>query len=109
MRKSQIFVTDDVPLLNQMEKPQLYNGCEVTSLAMILNYHGVVVTKNELAENIQTVPLTYKNGKKGNPNVGFVGDMANGPGLAAYNGPVFELAQEYVGDKAVNLTNSSFS
>jgi uncharacterized protein YvpB len=98
----------DVSLVNQIEKLQLYNGCEVTSLAMILNYHGVVVTKNELAENIQTVPLTYKNGEKGNPNVGFVGDMANGPGLAAYNGPLFELAQEYVGDKAVNLTNSSF-
>src|SRR5215510_6806733 len=51
----------DVPLLNQMDKPLLYNGCEVTSLAMILNYNGVKVTKNELAENIKTVPLTYSN------------------------------------------------
>jgi len=99
----------DVPLLNQMDKPILYNGCEVTSLAMILNYNGVKVTKNELAKNIKTVPLTYQNGKKGNPNAGFVGDMANGPGLAVYNKPVFELAQKYVGDRAVNLTNSSFN
>ncbi|MFF2448390.1 C39 family peptidase [Neobacillus sp. NPDC058068] len=99
----------DVPLLNQMDKPKLYNGCEVTSLAMILNYHGIKVTKNELAEKIKTVPLTYSNGKKGNPNAGFVGDMANGPGLGVYNGPVFELAQKYVGDRAVNLTNQPFS
>ncbi|MCL6572023.1 MAG: C39 family peptidase [Bacillus sp. (in: Bacteria)] len=92
-----------------MDKPQLYNGCEVTSLAMILNYHGVNVSKNELAEKIKTVPLTYDNGQKGNPNAGFVGDMANGPGLAVYNGPVLELAQKYVGDRAVNLTNRPFA
>src|SRR4051794_8824899 len=49
----------DVPLLKQMDPPLLYNGCEVTSLAMILNYHGIKVTKNELAQNIKTVPLTF--------------------------------------------------
>ncbi|MBO0959838.1 C39 family peptidase [Neobacillus sp. MM2021_6] len=98
----------DVPLLNQMDSPKLYNGCEVTSLAMILNYHGVTVTKNELAQKINTVPFTYGNGKKGNPHAGFVGDMANGPGLGVYNEPVLKLAKKYVGDKAVNLTNHSF-
>ena len=25
----------DVPLINQMDDPELYNGCEVTSLAMV--------------------------------------------------------------------------
>ncbi|PLS02158.1 C39 family peptidase [Neobacillus cucumis] len=99
----------DVPLIKQMDPPVLYNGCEVTSLAMILNYNGVKVTKNELANNIKTVPLRYSNGKRGNPNVGFVGDMAHGPGLGVYNGPVFELTKKYVGDKAVNLTGRLFS
>jgi len=99
----------DVPLIMQMDQPLLYNGCEVTSLAMILNYSGVKVTKNELAENIKTVPLTYSNGQKGNPNVGFVGDMAHGPGLGVYNGPVFELTKKYVGDRAVNLTGKPFT
>lgn len=99
----------DVPLLNQMDQPLLYNGCEVTSLAMILNYHGVKVTKNELAENIKTVPFTYSNGKKGNPNAGFVGDMVHGPGLGVYNGPMLELAKKYVGKRAVNLTNKPFT
>ncbi|NRD78029.1 C39 family peptidase [Bacillus sp. BRMEA1] len=96
----------DVPLINQMDPPMLYNGCEVTSLAMILNYSGIKVTKNELASHIRTVPLTYDNGQKGNPNEGFVGDMINGPGYAVYNGPVFELAKKYAGNRAVNLTGS---
>jgi hypothetical protein len=54
----------DVPLINQMDAPKLYNGCEITSLAMILNFHGLKVTKNELAKKVKTVPLTYNNGKK---------------------------------------------
>jgi len=99
----------DVPFIMQMDQPLLYNGCEVTSLAMILNYSGVKVTKNELAENIKTVPLTYSNGQKGNPNVGFVGDMAHGPGLGVYNGPILELTKKYVGERAVNLTGKPFS
>ncbi|AZU60834.1 C39 family peptidase [Neobacillus mesonae] len=99
----------DVPFINQMDHPMLYNGCEVTSLAMILNYHGVRVSKNELAEKIKTVPLNYPNGQKGNPNAGFVGNMARGPGLGVYNGPIYDLAKKYVGDKAVNLTNSPFT
>lgn len=99
----------NVPLINQMSAPRLYNGCEVTSLAMLLNYHGIKVTKNELANEIQTVPLTYKNGQKGNPNVGFVGDMVNGPGLGVYNGPIFHLAERYAHDKVVNLSGSLFT
>ena len=99
----------DVPLIKQMDQPLLYNGCEVTSLAMILNYAGVKVTKNELADHIKTVPFTYSNGTKGNPNVGFVGDMAHGPGLGVYNGPVYELTKKYVGDRAVNLTGKPFT
>ncbi|WHZ05375.1 C39 family peptidase [Neobacillus sp. YX16] len=98
----------DVPLINQFSEPHLYKGCEVTSLAMILNHHGIEVTKNQLAEKIITVPFEYPNQKKGNPHVGFVGDMADGPGLSVYNEPIFDLAKEYAGEKVMNLTNSPF-
>ena len=98
----------DVPLINQMDSPRLYNGCEVTSLAMLLNYVGVNVTKNELAAKVKKVPLDYGNGLKGNPNAGFVGDMENGPGLSVFNGPINDLAKEYAGDRVENLTNSPF-
>ncbi|WP_408004842.1 C39 family peptidase [Radiobacillus kanasensis] len=96
----------DVPLLLQMADPMLYNGCEVTSLAMILQYHGINVTKNQLAEEIPYVPLTHSNGQKGNPHEGFVGDMAQGPGLGVYHGPIHALAQTYVGERAIDLTGS---
>lgn len=99
----------DVPLIRQLDPPLLYNGCEVTSLAMILNYSGIKVTKNDLAAQIQKVPLTYNNGQKGNPNVGFVGDMVHGPGYAVNNGPIYQLAKKYAGVRAVNLTNSPFT
>ncbi|OCA87538.1 hydrolase [Bacillus sp. FJAT-27225] len=98
----------DVPLFNQMAAPRLYNGCEVTSLAMILTFKGIEVTKNELAKSIERVPLNYRNGKKGNPNAGFVGDMENGPGLGVYHEPIFDLAKKYAGDRAENLTGQSF-
>jgi uncharacterized protein YvpB len=97
----------DVPLLNQMDAPRLYNGCEVTSLAMILLYAGYDVTKNELAEQIPYVPLQYDNGLRGNPNKGFVGDMQNGPGLGVYHGPIMDLAKKIAGDKAVDKTGET--
>lgn len=98
----------EVPLINQMDEPHLKNGCEVTSLAMILNYYGIKVTKNGLADLIKKEPLNYPHNKKGNPNIGFVGDMADGPGLSVYNGPIFDLAKRYMGDRVVNLTNRPF-
>jgi uncharacterized protein YvpB len=99
----------DVPLLLQMDAPRLYNGCEVTSLAMLLQFHGLSVTKNELATKITRVPLNYQDGKKGNPNVGFVGNMEDGPGLGVYHEPIFKLAQSYVNDRAEDLTKQPFS
>jgi uncharacterized protein YvpB len=100
----------DVPLLKQMDAPRLYNGCEVTSLAMLLNYYKIMVTKNELADKITRVPLKYGDGKNGNPNVGFVGNMEDGPGLGVYHEPIFKLAQSFaVGLKVTDLTKQPFS
>lgn len=104
-------VTDillDVPFINQMAAPRLYNGCEVTSLAMILKYKGIEVTKNELANKIKRVPLQYQNGQYGNPYTGFVGNMENGPGLGVYHGPIFTLAKEYAASRAEDLTGKPF-
>src|SRR5690606_33393534 len=53
-----------------------------------------------------------KNGKIyfGNPYDGFVGDMysKNNPGYGVYHGPLTELAKNYVGDRAIDLTGHSF-
>lgn len=99
----------DVPLIKQMDAPRLYNGCEVTSLTMVLNYHGYKVSKNELAKKINRVPLNMPPNLKGNPNEGFVGNMEDGPGLGVFHGPIVELAKKYAGDRVVDLTNQPFS
>ena len=99
----------NVPLINQMDDPKLYNGCEVTSLAMVLNYNGIDVTKSELADNIETVPFQYDNGEHGNPNDGFVGSVSGSTstGLGVYHGPIYKLAKQY-DDNVYDLTGSNF-
>ena len=51
----------DVILYNQMDAPRLYNGCEVTSLAMLLHYNRYEhVTKNKLANEVKRVRSIMK-------------------------------------------------
>ncbi|WP_258535808.1 C39 family peptidase [Bacillus sp. 03113] len=92
----------EAPLIAQ--KPELYNGCEVTSLAMMLQYAGLNVDKMTLASKIKKVPFGQ------NPNDGFVGDITGrNKGLAVYHGPITELANQYLNGRAVDLTGSSFN
>lgn len=55
----------DVPFIHQLEAPSLVSGCEVTALAMLLNYYEISVDKNTLANQIESVPLEYASGLKG--------------------------------------------
>ncbi|GGJ68152.1 uncharacterized protein YvpB [Anoxybacillus voinovskiensis] len=107
------FVLLDVPLIQQL--PELPRGCEVTSLAMLLQDAGVQVDKTTLAKQIKKDPTPFqrRNGKVyfGNPHNGFVGDMYSltTPGLGVYHEPIEELAKQYLPNRIVNLTGSDFS
>lgn len=94
---------EDVPFIQQL--PELPRGCEVTSLAMILQYEGVQVDKMQLASEIARVPF-YENDLYGNPYEGFVGNMYEKAerGYGVYHGPIFDLAEKYFPDQAVDLT-----
>ena len=97
----------NVPLENQM--PDLPNGCEVTSLSMLMNYYGIKVSKNELADTIQHVDSFTDGGKySGNPHQGFVGHMtiANA-GWCVYNEPLYNVARKYT-SHIENITGSDF-
>lgn len=97
----------DVPFVAQ--KPELPRGCEVTSLTMLLRGAGVSIDKMKLAADIDKVPYRV-NGKFGNPNTGFVGDMYNSqnPGYGVYHEPVARLAAQYLPGRIVDITNIAF-
>ncbi|MFJ8530730.1 C39 family peptidase [Bacillus sp. NPDC094106] len=94
---------ENVPFIKQL--PELPRGCEVTSLAMLLQYKGVEVDKMTLASEIHRVPFE-ENGVRGNPNDGFVGNIytKDEQGYGVYNQPIFKLAEKYVPEKVINLT-----
>ncbi|MED2846529.1 C39 family peptidase [Bacillus toyonensis] len=104
----------DVPLISQ--KPELKYGCEVTSLAMVLQYAGIKVNKMQLANSIKkdNSPLSMnKNGdiiQWGNPKEGFVGDITGKTkGYAVYVQPLQELMERYLPNRTVNLTGKAFN
>ncbi|EOP98686.1 C39 family peptidase [Bacillus cereus] len=103
--KNEIKKPLNVPLI--IQKPELMRGCEVTSLAMILQYAGIQVDKMELSQNIKYEHF-QSNGRMGNMHKGFVGNMRtfNEPGLGVYVEPILELAKLYVPDeRVIDLSN----
>ena len=103
----------DVPILKQL--PELPRGCEVTSLAMMLQYKGIDADKLTLARQIKKNPAKMKkvNGQVyyGDPNEGFIGDMYsfNKPGLGVYHTPIKELSERYMPGNIVDFTGKEFN
>lgn len=92
------------------QNPELPRGCEVTSLAMMLQHAGVHVDKMTLAKQVNKVPYETGEGYKGNPYSGFVGDMYDfsKPGFGVYHGPIVQLANTYLPDRILDLTGGDF-
>jgi len=97
----------DAPHIKQ--KPELDRGCEVTSLAMLLNHAGVSVDKMTLADKVKKVPYE-RNGLRGNLNEGFVGNMQtfSQPGIGVYHGPIKDLAESYLPGKVLDFSGKEF-
>ncbi|MBE4908371.1 C39 family peptidase [Bacillus luteolus] len=103
----------DAPLISQ--NPELPRGCEVTSLAMLLQHAGVMVDKLTLAKAVKKDPTPYKkhNGivHFGNPYNGFVGDMytKRNKGLGVYHAPIADLADQFLATRIIDLTGEDFT
>ncbi|MEG0295848.1 MAG: C39 family peptidase [Clostridium sp.] len=103
----------DVPLVCQL--PELQNGCEITSLTMLLNYKGVDRDKISLAEEMKKDETQLQRDSNGlikiwgNPKNGFVGDVTGyeGIGYSVDPDPLIPLINKYYDGGAVNLTGGS--
>jgi uncharacterized protein YvpB len=95
--------TIDVKTIYQ--KPELPTGCEITSLAMVLNYLGYDVTKTELAEDYLEKNYSGKIGF----DVAFMGDPTWEDGYGCYAPVIVKAAQNYLNDnkKAYSAWNVS--
>ncbi|WP_442603849.1 C39 family peptidase [Paenibacillus sp. KN14-4R] len=88
------------PLIRQ--NPELPAGCEITSLAMLLQFAGVNKSKMELNEEVvkDDTPIVWnKDGTVkfwGNPNTGYVGDATpRAKGFAIYHKALLPLMLKY--------------
>lgn len=100
-------IIDGVPHIRQL--PELERGCEVTSLAMLLQYEGIAVDKMTLAKKIHKVPFRDENYVRSNPYDGFVGDIYtfSKSGYGVYHGPVAKLAENYIPGRIKDVTGQT--
>ncbi|MEH7501703.1 C39 family peptidase [Neobacillus drentensis] len=98
------------------QNPELRYGCEVTSLAMVLNYAGVKTSKMDLYQSVRKdLDPLIKSPKGdilrwGNPADGFVGDMTGRrAGYAVFDQPMIALINQKLPGRAINLTNKPFN
>jgi uncharacterized protein YvpB len=103
----------DVPIISQ--NPELKYGCEVTSLAMVLQYAGVQVDKMQLASQLPRDDDPIRRTPSGdithwgNPHHGFVGDITGKrAGYAIFVEPLEKLMARYLPNRTVNLTGRDF-
>jgi len=105
----------DVPLISQL--PELYNGCEVTCLTMLLNYLEVEVNKITLANEMIKDITPLKRSPEGeivfwgNPRVGFVGDITGEKsiGYSIYPEGLKPLLDDYLEGRTVILNGEEYS
>ncbi|MCM1468317.1 MAG: C39 family peptidase [Alistipes sp.] len=99
-----------IPMNVILQNPELPAGCEVTSLAMLLNYLGLAVDKCDLSDNylpkgdVGTVDM----------NTAFIGDPRKAGSYGCFAPVIVDTAAGYIADnrsslKVYNLTGSNFT
>jgi Uncharacterized protein conserved in bacteria len=86
-----------------MQKPELPNGCEITSLTAVLNFYGYDADKLDMADNyLPKEPWNRKNGKLfgADPYKAYAGDPRDQPGgFFSYAPPIVAAADRYLGER----------
>lgn len=93
----------DVKVIYQY--PDMPSGCEITSLTMVLNYMGIDVTNDYMADN-------YLDSSTYNMFTSFVGSVYNDNSFGCYAPVIVNAANKFFADRAldyeaVNISNST--
>jgi uncharacterized protein YvpB len=104
-----------IPIKTVLQKPELPNGCEVTSLTAVLNYYGYNITKTEMSDHYLPKQSFQKiEGKLYGPNPykAYAGDPRLTSGYFAFVPPIVEAANKYLHSigqdlHAVDISGSS--
>lgn len=78
--------------------PEYPTGCESTALYILLKYHNIEITLEQIINNLKKGELPYNvSGKMygGNPELEFIGDPENDYSYGVYNEPLKEIALKY--------------
>ena len=98
----------------QLQDPQLPNGCEVTSLAMVLTWAGCPVDKVELYENwLPREDFSYDQWGRltgPDPAEAYAGDAASeSQGWYCFEGPLVKAGSAWLASQGSSLTVQSLS
>lgn len=87
-----------IPVPTIMQKPELPNGCEITSLTAVLNYYNYEIEKTEMADKYLPKESVYAKNEKlygPNPYISYAGDPRTVSGLFCYAPPIVQAAKDY--------------
>jgi len=94
-QKNSFYITG-VPFINQY--PNYPTGCESVALTILLNYHGVIVTPDDIIRELPKAAVPYtKDGVRygGNPEVEFVGNPYSLNAYGVYEKPLANVANKF--------------
>lgn len=82
-----------LPVKTIYQKPELPNGCEITSATIVLNYLGFNVSKVTMADTYLPKQYPYYNV---DPNVAYMGNPHTGQGWYCLPGPIVTAVNSYL-------------
>lgn len=93
-----------------LQNPELPTGCEVTSLATVLNFYGYETNKIELSDTY----LSKAKPGEASPYVAFIGNPKSKSGYGCYAPVIAECANNYLNENnthivAHNVSGSEFT
>jgi uncharacterized protein YvpB len=103
-------VIDHVPVIGQY--PILPTGCEATALTMLLQWAGVQVSKEAVADALIKEPLPFEQEGRvvgGHPNRGFVGDPYTQESFGVFHEPIATALETFLPGRAADRTGVSFA